>query len=163
LLLFRPELTSALFSRALGVCMILFGAVKLVGYFSGDLFRLAFQYDLAFGILLIVLGTIALARPHTTMSFLCVALGIYILADSLLKLQIALDARRFGLAAWWLILALAVLSGGFGALLVLHPGRSVRLLAVFWALALLAQGILNLCVALCAVKIVAHQVPDWEV
>ena len=38
--------------RALGIGMVVCGAVKLGGYFSRDLFRLAFQYDLAFGILL---------------------------------------------------------------------------------------------------------------
>ena len=39
--------------RALGIGMVICGAIKLGGYFSKDLFRLAFQYDLAFGILLI--------------------------------------------------------------------------------------------------------------
>ena len=45
-----------------GCMMIGFGAVKLMGYFSRDLYRLAFQFDLAYGILLIVLGLIVLVR-----------------------------------------------------------------------------------------------------
>jgi len=28
------------------MAMIIFGGIKLAGYFSGDLYRLAFQYDL---------------------------------------------------------------------------------------------------------------------
>ena len=40
--------------RALGIGMVVCGAIKLGGYFSKDLFRLAFQYDLAFGSLLIL-------------------------------------------------------------------------------------------------------------
>ena len=44
-----------------GIMLIAFGIVKLLGYFSKDLYRLAFQFDLAFGILLIVLGGIILA------------------------------------------------------------------------------------------------------
>ena len=33
--------------RALGIGMVVCGVIKLGGYFSKDLFRLAFQYDLA--------------------------------------------------------------------------------------------------------------------
>ena len=54
----RPEPSMAVIGRALGIALVVFGGVKLVGYFSGDLFRLAFQYDLAFGILLIALGAV---------------------------------------------------------------------------------------------------------
>ena len=55
-LITSPDTSVVWLGRLLGVGMIVFGAIKLVGYFSRDLFRLAFQYDLAFGILLIALG-----------------------------------------------------------------------------------------------------------
>ena len=93
--------------RALGIGMVVCGAIKLGGYFSKDLFRLAFQYDLAFGILLIAVGIITLCHPGEAMSFLCVMFGIPVLADGLFKIQIAVDARRFGIPQWWLVLALA--------------------------------------------------------
>ena len=95
--------------RALGIGMVVCGAIKLGGYFSKDLFRLAFQYDLAFGILLIAVGIITLCHPGEAMSFLCVMFGIPVLADGLFKIQIAVDARRFGIPQWWLVLALAAL------------------------------------------------------
>lgn len=160
LLLVLPDFSIRLFGQCLGVFMILFGLVKLVGYFSRDLFRLAFQYDLAFGILIAALGILTLVRPEPGVGFLCVMLGICVLADGLFKLQIALDARTFGIGRWWLILALALLTGVFGALLLFRPGEGARLLAVLLGLGLLSEGILNLCVALCTVKIVAHQKPD---
>ena len=112
LLMVLPEYSPGILGRLLGIGMILFGAVKMEGYFSKDLFRLAFQYDLAFGILLIALGIITLARPKDSMSFLCVMLGVAVLADGLFKVQIAIDARAFLIRRWWLIMALAVLSGG---------------------------------------------------
>ena len=66
-----------------GVAMIVFGAVRLVGYFSRDLFRLAFQYDLQFGILLIIMGAVTLMKPDDMMNFLCISMGICILVDCL--------------------------------------------------------------------------------
>jgi uncharacterized membrane protein HdeD (DUF308 family) len=143
-----------------GVCLILFGAVKLVGYFSKDLFRLAFQYDLAFGILLISLGIIVLIRPGNLMNFLCLALGIAILADGLFKVQIAVDARTFGIRPWWLILALAILTGALGLALVFRPSESAAVLVTLLGVALLAEGILNLSTVLSAVKIIRHQRSD---
>ena len=62
-LITSPGTSVVWLGRLLGVGMIVFGAIKLVGYFSRDLFRLAFQYDLAFGILLIAIGIVTLARP----------------------------------------------------------------------------------------------------
>ena len=87
------------------------------------------------------------------MSFLCVILGIVVLADGLLKIQTSLDARRFGLQTWWLILVMAILAGIAGMLLMLRPSQSAQVLTGLMGISLLAEGILSLCVALCAVKV----------
>lgn len=156
----NPGLSAAVIGRVLGAAMILFGAVKLVGYCSRDLYRLAFQYDLGFGLLLIALGALVLLRPAGVLDFLFTALGIAVLTDGLYKVQIAVDAKRFGIPTWWLTLALAVAAGLIGLVLVFRPWDSARLLIILLGAALLAEGILNLCVAVCTVKIVNHQQPD---
>lgn len=155
-----PARSAVMIGRVLGAAMAAFGVVKLVGYFSKDLYRLAFQYDLEFGILLIALGVIVLLRTNGVMDFICIAAGVSILADGLFKIQIAIDARRFGIRDWWLILILAVVTGGVGLLLVFRPWESVQVLTVLLGAALLAEGVLNLCVALSTVKIVKNQRPD---
>ena len=155
-----PARSAVMIGRVLGAAMAAFGAVKLVGYFSRDLYRLAFQYDLEFGILLIALGVIVLLRTNGVMDFICIAAGVSILADGLFKIQIAIDARRFGIRDWWLILLLAVVTCGVGLLLVFRPWESVQVLTVLLGAALLAEGVLNLCVALSTVKIVKNQRPD---
>lgn len=146
--------------RALGIGMVICGAIKLGGYFSKDLFRLAFQYDLAFGILLIAVGIITLCHPGEAMTFLCVMFGIPVLADGLFKIQVAVEARRFGISQWWLVLLLAVLTGVIGLLLVLRPAEGARVMVMLMGASLLLDGALNLSVALCAVKVVNHQRPD---
>lgn len=110
LLILKPDLSLSIIGTIAGIVLMAFGAVKLTGYFSRDLYRLAFQHDLALGILLIALSVVILIRPEHMMSFLCVVLGIAILADGLFKVQTALDARRFGLRSSWLILSLAIIS-----------------------------------------------------
>ena len=160
LLMLRPELSVTLIGVIVGCVLVAFGVVKLIGYFSKDLYRLAFQFDLAFGILLLALGAAVLLRPSRAMSTLCIILGVEIVADGLFKVQTALDARRFGLGSWWLILMLAVIAGAIGIAMVFSPAEGAVALTTLLGAALLAEGAVNLIVALCAVKIIAHQRPD---
>lgn len=156
----RPDSSVLMIGRLLGAAMLLFGCIKLVGYFSRDLFRLAFQYDLEFGILLIILGLIVLVKSESIMNFVFIALGVAILADGLFKIQISLDSRRFGIDTWWMVLLFAVLTVFAGLLLVFRPVESARVLTVLLGISLLAEGVLNLCVVISTVKIVRHQRPD---
>ena len=151
-LILVPDFSLTLLCRIGGVLMLLFGAVKIIGYLSKDLYRLAFQFDLAFGILLIVLGLILLTRSNAMIHLVCVLLGIFILADSLLKIQIALDAKVFGLGRWWIIFTTAIITGLVGTLLLLRPLESAHFAMILLGISILAEGVLNLVTVLIAVK-----------
>ena len=155
-----PDISITMIGISMGIAMIVFGIVKLVGYFSRDLFRLAFQFDLEFGILLLVLGLIVLIRPDDLMTFICIALGISILTDGLFKVQIALDSKRFGIKSWWVILALAVVAGTIGVFLIFRSAKSAQFLTVLLGVSILAEGILNLYTVISTVLIIKHQQPD---
>ena len=159
-LLVTHEMSVSVLGVLVGAMLIAFGIVKLIGYFSKDLYRLAFQFDLSLGLMLAVLGVIILRNPDQAMSFLCLMLGIATMADGLFKLQSALDARRFGLKSWPLILMLAVGAGVVGALLMLRPMQSARALTVLLGIGMMLEGVLNLCVALFGIKIIRHQRVD---
>ena len=155
-----PDISITMIGISMGIAMIVFGIVKLVGYFSRDLFRLAFQFDLELGILLLVLGLIVLIRPDDLMTFICIALGISILTDGLFKVQIALDSKRFGIKSWWVILALAVVAGTVGVFLIFRSAKSAQFLTVLLGVSILAEGILNLYTVISTVLIIKHQQPD---
>ena len=63
------------------------------------------------------------------------------------------DIRRFGLGAWWLLLALAAVAIVAGSLLIACPFQDTPALIRAMGLSLLAQGLLSVCVALCAIRI----------
>ena len=155
-----PTFSVLLLCRLSGLLLVLFGAIRIVGYVSKDLYRLAFQYDLAFGILLIALGALMMLRTDKMANVLFSILGIYVLADALLKVQIAIDAKAFGIDSWWLILAAAVVAGVAGFLLVLRPSESAGAVMISLGAALLAEGALNFITMLAAVKIVRRRGPD---
>ena len=148
-----PDLSAGFLCKLCGVLLILFGAVKILGYFSRDLYRLAFQHELAFGLLLIALGVILISRTGAAISVLCTMLGIYILADGLLKIQVALDAKRFGLPKWWMILTSAILVGIVGFLLIFRPWEGAQALMILLGISLITEGVMNLITILTAVKL----------
>lgn len=154
-----PDFSVLLLCQIGGLILILFGLVKIIGYCSKDLYRLAFQYDLAFGILLIALGAVLIFRSNTMINAICILLGICILADALLKIQISIDSKTFGIRQWWLILAAAVITGIIGFLLVLRPSESARVIMLLLGIALFTEGLLNLVTILTAVKIIRQQTP----
>ena len=160
LLIVYPGISVSIVGIAAAIMLIVFGLTKLAGFFSRDLYRLAFQYDLASGILLVALGVLLLMSPDRAMSFLCLILGISVAVDGWFKVQMSLDARRFGLRSWGLILVLGVLTGLIGLAVAFRPTTSAEVLMILLGVSLLAEGIMTLCVTLCAVKIVRNQQPD---
>jgi len=156
-----PEISTKIVGIEIGIAAIVFGIVKLIGYFSKDLYRLAFQFDLEFGILMVVLGTIVLFHPKNVMAFIAAAFGIAILFDGLFKIRIALDSKRFGIKDWWLILSLAIIAGIIGVALIIDSAFGAGVLTILMGVSFLSEGILNLYTVIRTVLIVKNQVPDF--
>ena len=65
-----PEMSLSVLCYLIGAMLVIGGIVKLIGYFSKDLYRLAFQFDFAFGILSILLGLVFIIHPEHIISIL---------------------------------------------------------------------------------------------
>ena len=157
LMLFKPGISSHAIGLFAGLSMIVFGVIKLIGYFSKDLFRLAFQYDLQFGILLLILGVITIFNPGDVMSFVSITCGVCVIINSLFKIRISLEAKKFGIREWWLTALFSCIAGIMGILLVGRPAEAANIMVMIIGTAFLIEGLLNLSVALSLVKIVKNQ------
>ena len=134
----NPELMQLHGRTLAGAILIAYGIIKIIGYFSKDLYCLAFQYDFACGIFLIVLAiaTLCIGTRFKDSSLLA-ALGILVLLDSLLSIQTALDSKKFGLSSWKSILIISIVTGTFGVLVI---SKNTLTFAGF---ALLAEGFMR--------------------
>lgn len=95
-----PDIGGVAARWLVGANLILTGTVRTLGYFSNDLYRLAFQYDLAIGGLSTILGVLIFMYPDNVPELLPYVLGTYIILDGLFKLQTAFDAKQFGMKKW---------------------------------------------------------------
>ena len=141
-LLLFPDLPASVVCVFSGAALIAYGIIKIVGYFSEDLFCLAFRYDLAFGLFLAAMGVLVLIKRAAAAAYLAPGFGWITLLDCFFKIQMSQEAKKFGLERWGVITLLAAITGAAGILLILGLFQQPHLHIVA-ALALFAEGIMN--------------------
>lgn len=151
-----PEISPKMASIAAGIVLITYGIIKVTGYLSRDLYCLAFQYDFACGLFLIVLGIVVLVIGAKFEGHLLAGLGFLILLDSLLCIQTSMDAKRFGLATWPVILAASILAGTLGTVLIVTNVQKIA------GCCLLAEGFMRQYVVQCTVYLSPRPDPGDE-
>lgn len=142
-LIIRPQTAMLTVCRVLGVVLMFYGIIRLLGYFSHDMYQLAFQFDLAMGIFSLVAGCIFLFRTEWIAELIPAFIGVIVLIDAVFKIQTSLDAKKFGISKWWLILILAVIAGALGAMLLVIPLKVVEFVMVLIGINLVIDGVLN--------------------
>ena len=153
-LIIWPDCSMAVFCTAVGIMLIAYGCIKIIGY------CLAFQFDLAFGVLMAAVGVIIIVRRNLVVNLIFGIFGVLILADALFKIQMSIDAKKFGLSLWWRILLMAILTGVLGVLLLIRPFEAAEVMMILVGVSVLFEGILNLCVVIYTVKIIKNQRQD---
>lgn len=148
------QIDAAILCYVIGGTMILCGVVKIIGYFSYDIYHLAFQFDLALGILVIIIGIVFLVQSGSVVESLNILVGLYVLIDGVFKLQTATDAQKFGLKKWWIILIGSVFCIFIGTFDVLDLIETRDMSNILLGAALLTDGGQNLFNALYTVKII---------
>lgn len=144
-LMIWPEISAETFCLIIGAVSLIYGIVKIVGYFrQGAAAYSLFQLDLAGGIFLVVIGTILLIHPAYILTILPVVVGFYMIIDGVVKVQTSIDAKRYGLRAWWLVLACALLCVGLGVYLLFNPFEGGALLMVVIGVSILFDGVQNI-------------------
>lgn len=151
-----PEVSPGKLCVISGIVLIAYGVIKIIGYFSKDMYCLAFQYDLACGMFLIVFGIVTLVRSQQIIPHLSIGLGALILLDSLLSVQMSKDAKQFGLETWYVILTAAIVAGIFGGMVIISPFHTARGQHIAAGCALLAQGFKSHCIVHLTVKTMTH-------
>ncbi len=111
---------SGIFRNVLvGVAGIVIGATGIYGYFSNDMYRLAFQLDFALGIFNVIFGILLIINPVQLSVLLPTAVSILTLLDGGNKSQMALEGKQFGIKKWYWVLISAILEIAAGIVLIL--------------------------------------------
>ncbi len=140
ILMLYPDASLRWLSRAIGAVMLVSGIIRLVGYFSKDLYYLAFQFDFALGILSILFGAILVFKPALFISTVQIIMGVFALVNGLFALQTAMDSKKFGMRYWWILLAFSVVSSVTGLVLIISPLKTAAAVITLTGITLLIAG-----------------------
>lgn len=151
-MLIFPAFFAYTICRIIGAVCIIHGIMRLVGYFSNDLYKIAFQFDLALGIASIILGLVIIFNTEGFVSLVPIIIGIFTLVSGTLKIQSSVDAKRFGLSTWWLLLLCSVVTMLFGMVLILCPLESMSAIISVMGISLIIDGIQSLFLVIYTVK-----------
>ena len=113
------EDSGAFRNTVVGIASIIIGATGIYGYFSNDMYRLAFQLDFALGIFNVIFGVLLIINPVQLSVLLPTAISILTILDGGNKSQMALEGNRFGIKKWYLVLISAILEIIAGIVLIL--------------------------------------------
>ncbi len=148
-----PSSALKVLSVITGVLMIIGGMVRVLSFFTRDTYALAFQFDLALGIIMLIVGLLLVLIPNGVLRFFDIIVGVFVLIDGAFKIQTAIDARWFGLSCWWMIIITAIITMACGIVLIVVPFSAVKLLMIFAGAALVIDGAQNLFNVLYTVRI----------
>lgn len=158
LLLVIPNLETTLAQRILlGILFGMTGAAKIFGYFSNDLYRLAFQFDFAIGVLCEGFTLLIVLMPEHIFFALPLLISVYVTLDALLKLQISFDAKRFGMKSWTALFVTALLLLGVGGFAVGASAAGLMRYMLTVGIALMVDGLENAWVTAHTVRIRAKK------
>lgn len=133
---------------ALGAVVLACAAVQIVRYFSVERGVFQSQLTLISGLVCLGLGAFLIIRSDIVVRILPIVFGLFVIFDSLGRIQNALELRRCNYESWKGFLLLALLSIALGVVMILNPFGTMETLVMAIGVILIIEGALNLLSAL---------------
>ena len=148
-LVFAPDMSARVLCYACGAALLAVGLLAVWRFAAARQERLLFAwFSLVYGVLFTVLGIFLLVQPDTVLTVLPAVFGVFVLLDSLGRIQNALELRRAGLVRRWGVLFFALLSVALGVVILINPFAALTTTVRVIGAVLLIESVLGLACAL---------------
>jgi len=141
ILIIWPDAARQIIIYAIGAAALLYGGFRIVDFFvrkehlSGTV-----QFGVALGIGCMLLGLFLILKVDLVVALLAAVIGVAVIVDSVLRLQIALNIRHTGGKSWMALLVTALVTLAFGILLLFNPFTVVKVATIVAGVFLLIDG-----------------------
>ena len=116
-----PDVSALAVCIILGICCIGIGIVDIVRYIKLGLYGIFFRYDLILSICSILVGLLILVRSSSAVTFLPIAVGVYLIIGSVLCIQLAIELHQFHGGGWLLAMIWGIIGLVLAFMLLLDP------------------------------------------
>lgn len=135
-----PGLSVRMVCMAIGVVLVINGISRLMNFIFGRDGSIFSQMNLVMGIIITVIGGWILFQPNTIIAMIPILVGIIIVIHGINNLQQTVSLCQSRYDKWWVALLLALITIGFGVLLIFNPFVAVDTLIRFIGLFLIYDG-----------------------
>ena len=125
---------------ALGGVVLLGAVIQLVRYFLVERGIFQSQLTLISGLVCLALGGFLILRSDIVVRILPIVFGLFVIFDSLGRVQSALELRRSGYGSWKGFLLLALLSVVLGVVMIVDPFGAMETLVMAIGVILIIEG-----------------------
>lgn len=119
ILFIEPQVTLNLISYIIGGIILLNGIINIVKYFTNKI-RVFYDFGLIYGILSTIIGFMFIFNPEFLASVIPLVLGIWIIINSIIKLQVSLNLKVKS-SQWFTTFIISLLNLLLGILFVFNP------------------------------------------
>ena len=133
-------------SYIIAAAAILVGLILAIKVLADRQRGFSFATSMFSAILTIACGVVALIIPNEIFKLYPMLIGLFIILDGSFKLQTVINAKRYKIKCWWLLLIFAVISiiGGFFVIrLRVDIDVSYRFFSIIMGIALCSCGLQN--------------------
>ncbi len=144
MMIIYPDEIISIISIVIGIGIIIAGILAFLKYFRESKEQDFFRFDLIYGVISVLAGTLLIVNPKAVASILPLVLGIWMVINSVIKVQYALTLKQYGNTSWLkaMILALITLAGGI--LLVFNPFEGAAILTQIIGAILVTYAIIDI-------------------
>lgn len=143
-LIFKPIQSLNFIMIFLGVILTLNGIVHTISYFSTPNEYKMLSFELVQGVVCIVLGLVFVCNPSLINSFLTYIIGAWILIESVIKIQMALNLKSMENSNWMITLLLGVVTLILGITIIFNPFATIVAVTTVTGVILLISEIMTI-------------------
>lgn len=117
----KPDTTISIISYIIGGALLLSGVFSVHKYFTAESIGDIFNFDLVYGVLLIIAGIFLVVKPNALATLFPIILGIWIIINSVTKFQYALVLKKVKNEDWAYTALISGLTLIWGVVLLYNP------------------------------------------
>lgn len=131
ILIWKPEETVKVATYCLGIVFIVIGIYKVLNYFLRDGKNEIYNYDMAYGLIAIIIGMCTIIFSSTISSIFRIVIGIWIIYTSTIRMNLALKLKSIDTNVWIYSLLLAIMMFICGLYITLNSGTIIVTIGIF--------------------------------
>ena len=152
-LIAKPSESLSAITIIIGAVITISGIVELISYFTSPKELKAFSLKLIIGVVLLALGIIVIVNASTINALFTAIIGIWIVIESIIKLQIAFNLRDLANSNWKVLVILSIITILVGVLIILNPFGTIVAVGRISGIMLLISEVINLFESIFMIKL----------